>query len=215
VRDSQVSGCVFYDLSGSGLAVDLALLGNTSNSTIPCRRITVSNCYITRVAADYYQSVGIMFAYVDSGIIEHNEVFDLPYVGISVGWGWSYESNTMVANIVRGNECWSCGQLMADSSGIYTLSDQNGGLVEHNYVHDMIRTSIQGAYPISDIFLDNGSGDITVRDNVCTAEADTAVFQNGNGSNVTLNNNDASDPGSVVADAGLEAAYIDIRDLVP
>ena len=121
----------------------------------------------------------------------------------------------MDSNIVRRNEVWQCGQLMSDSAGIYTLSDQNAGLIENNYIHDMIRTSVQGAFNISDIYLDEGSGDITVQHNVCTGEADAFVFQNGNGSGVTLTDNNASDPGGVIAGAGLEAAYEDIRDLVP
>ena len=214
VTDAVVIGNVIHDCSGSGISVDLALLGNTANANIPCRRVTVSNNYLTQTGQDYYHSVGIMFGYVDEGIIEQNECTDMPYIGITVGWGWSYESNTMDTNIVRRNEVWNVCKLMSDSSGIYTLSDQNGGLIEHNYIHDIVRNSVAGAFNISDIYLDEGSGDITVQNNVCTGDGDTFVFQNANGSNVTLSNNDASDPGGVISGAGLTAPYADIVSLV-
>ena len=31
---------------------------------------------------------GILAGYTDHTTIEHNKVYDLPYSGISVGWGW-------------------------------------------------------------------------------------------------------------------------------
>jgi hypothetical protein len=99
---------------------------------------------------------------------------------------------------------------MSDGAGIYTLSKQNGGLIAENYVHDIVRTQVQGSFNISGIYLDEGSGLITVRDNVLVRTADRGLFQNANGSGVTLSNNGGTSS-TVIGNAGLQAAYADIR----
>jgi hypothetical protein len=224
VTDATIIGNVFYDLSGSGVSVDTNFEGNTGDSRKPCRRVTVSNNYIEQIGQEYFCSVGVHFGYVDSGVIEQNEVTDCPYLGISVGWGWSYETMTTNGNIVRRNEVWDVCWLEADSGGIYTLGKQrNGGspsdgLIEHNYVHTIARgIHSSTTMPLAGIYLDQGTGDIDVQNNVVditTGTNEHLVFQNGNGSNVSLSDNDATDPGGVVANAGLLPAYEDIRELV-
>jgi hypothetical protein len=217
--DGVLIGNWLHDLSGSGISVDLALLGNTANANIPCRRITVSNNYLKQWGQEFYHAVAIMLAYVDTPLVEQNEITDGPYVGISSGWGWAYASNTMSGAIIRRNKVWNVCKLESDSSGIYTLSDHNGGLIEHNYVHDIVRvTGIQGAYNISGLYEDEGSGDLTVQNNVVDVpDADGVDFTNNVGSNLTRTNNGPTITGfaAIIAAAGLEAAYDDIRDLVP
>jgi hypothetical protein len=210
VNDSTVIGNVITDISGSGISVDLNLEGNPSDSRVICRRNLISNNYIAATGRDWYQTVGIMTGYNDSTIIEHNELLDMPYSGITVGWGWEFADNAMRNNVVRYNNVQNTNRLMSDGAGIYTLSKQNGGLVAENYVHDITRTGVQGNFNISGIYLDEGSGLITVRDNVLTSTADRQLFQNANGSGVTLTNNSGSSP-TVIAKAGLEPAYADIR----
>ena len=51
------------------------------------RNDRVADDYVSRVAQDYYGNVGILSGYTDGLVVEHNEVADMPYTGISVGWG--------------------------------------------------------------------------------------------------------------------------------
>jgi hypothetical protein len=210
VNDSTVIGNVITDVSGSGISIDLNLEGNPGDSRVICRRNLISNNYIAGTGRDWYQSVGIMTGYTDATTIERNELLDMPYSGITVGWGWEFADNAMRNNIVRYNNVQSTNKLMSDGAGIYTLSKQNGGLVAENYVHHITRSGVQGGFNISGIYLDEGSGLITVRDNVLVSTADRGVFQNANGPGVTLTNNGGTSP-SVIANAGLQAAYADIR----
>jgi hypothetical protein len=210
VNDSTIIGNQITDISGSGISVDLNLEGNPGDARVICRRNLLSNNYIAATGRDWFQTVGIMAAYTDSITIEHNELQDMPYSGITVGWGWEFADNAMRNNVVRYNNIQAVNKLMSDGAGIYTLSKQNGGLVHENYVHDIVRTGVQGGFNISGIYLDEGSGLITVRDNVLINTADRALFQNANGSGVTLSNNGGSSS-SVIANAGLEAAYVNIR----
>ena len=71
------------------------------------RRIQIVNCYIHRVACEYRGGVGIMAGYAADLLIAHNEVEDVPYSGMSVGWGWgrvaTYGGNYEIAcNEVHG-----------------------------------------------------------------------------------------------------------------
>jgi hypothetical protein len=223
VTDATVIGNVFWDLSGGGVAVDLALLGNTGDSRVPCRRVTISNNYIELCGREFYQTNGIFTAYVDSPIIEQNEVTDMPYVGIAMGWGWENSANTMNGGIIRRNEVWDVCKLESDSGGIYTLSKQaNGGsatdaLIEHNYVHDIVRVAgLQGSFEITGIYTDQGTNNITIQNNVIDVpDADSDTFTNLNGGSVTFTNNGSAISGAatIAAAAGLEAAYEDIRAL--
>jgi hypothetical protein len=210
VQDSQFIGNVVADASACGVAVDLNLEGNPTDTRKISRRNVIKNNYITRTGRDYYQAVGVVVSYTDGSVVEHNELHDMSYSGITVGWGWDDVANAARNNMVRYNNIYDTNKTMSDGAGIYTLSRQPGTLLAENYVHDLVRTSVQGHFNISGIYLDEGSNFITVRDNVLLNTADRKLFQNANGGSNTFSNNDGSSS-SVIANAGLEAAYRDIK----
>lgn len=210
VSDSAVIGNVIVDVAGSGISVDLNLQGNPGDVRIICRRNVVSNNYIARTGRDYFQTVGIMLGYTDGAVVEHNELSDMPYSGITVGWGWDNVDSALRDNVVRHNRVQGALNRMSDGGGIYTLSKQPGTLISENYVHDIVRTGVQGGFNISGIYLDEGSNLITVRDNVLANTGDRAIFQNANGPGNTLIRNEGTSP-TVIANAGLEPAFQDIR----
>ncbi len=210
VNDSVVVGNVILDASGSGISVDLGLEGNPSDPRRISRRNRLTNNYIADTGRDYFQSVGIMLGYTDAAVVEHNELQDMPYSGITVGWGWANVDSALRNNMVRYNRVQNVLNKMSDGAGIYTLSKQPGTLVAENYVHDIVRTGVQGGFNMSGIYLDEGSSQITVRDNVLVRTGDRKIFQNANGPNNTFTNNDGTSP-TVIANAGLEPAFTDIR----
>lgn len=217
-NDNVVIGNVITDVSGSGISVDLNLEGNPADPRKVSRRNAITNNYIARTGRDYYQTVGIMVGYGDSTVIEHNELVDMPFSGISVGWGWADRDNTARNNVVRYNEVSRVLQLMDDGGGIYTLSRQPGTVVVENYIHDLVSppAPIAGIYGSGGIFLDNGSNLITVRDNVILdLGGDVAIIKiNANGPSNSLTGNDGSSS-ATIANAGLEPAYQDIRPSSP
>lgn len=209
-QDVSVIGNLFTDISATGIAVDLNLEGNPTDTRKITRRPVIQNNYITGIGKEYYQNTAIATGYTDAAVIEHNEVTDTPYTGITVGWGWDDVANAARNNLVRYNKVWNVLTLMSDGGGIYTLSRQPGTLIAENYVHDIVRTPVQGGFNISAIYLDEGSNFITVRDNVLVNFGDTRVFQNANGSSNTITNNNGTSP-TTIANAGLQPAYWDIR----
>ena len=209
-QDVAVIGNVFTDISAGGIAIGLNLEGNPSNTRKITHRPVVQNNYLSGIGKDYYQNTGIAVGYADTAVIEHNEITDTPYSGVSVGWGWKDRDNAARNNLVRYNNIWNVLTRMADGGGIYTLSRQPGTLIAENYVHDITRTPHHGGFNMSGIYLDEGSNLITVRDNVLVNTGDRKLFQNDNGPSNTFVNNDGTSS-SVIAAAGLQQAYRDIR----
>ena len=212
--DNVVVGNVVTDVSGGGISVDLNLEGNPTDPRKVSRRNTIRNNYISKIGQDYFQSVGIMAGYTDSTVIEHNELTDMPYSGISVGWGWADQATTARDNLVRFNNISSTNVLMADGGGIYTLSRQPGTHLFENYIHDIVRHPWLGGYEINGIFLDEGSNFITVENNVFQNIDDADIRLNAAGNNNVFINNGSSSP-AVIANSGLEPAYQDIRPSSP
>ena len=217
VDDSDVVGNVFWDISGGGMSIDLLLEGNPAETRKICQRNTVTNNYIKKTGQDYYQTTGIHVGYGDTINIEHNEVTDVPYTGITTGWGWEDTANAANDITVQKNRVWDFCKLMSDGGGIYTLSEQSGGLIDRNYVFGSTRTSVQGQFSINCLYCDIGSDNITLSNNVLELDGldgpdDLEIFLHLNGPNITDTNNAGSSQ-TTKDEAGLEAGYVDIRAL--
>jgi len=209
-HDNVIVGNMITDVSASGISVGLDLEGNPSDSRQIASGTVIRSNYISGTGRDYYQTIPIVVSYGDSIVIEHNEVSDAPYSGISVGWGWADAPNANRNNLIRRNEVYNVLHTMSDGGGLYAMSRQPGTVISENYVHDIIRNGTQGSYEINGIFLDNGSNLITVRDNVVQNAGDTPLRQNANGPNNTFSNNSGQSPATIAA-AGLEPEYDNIR----
>jgi hypothetical protein len=208
-QDNRFTGNVITDVSASGISIDLNLEGNPSDSRKIPRRDVVRNNYVSKVAQEYYGNVGIFTGYTDSVVIEHNEVSDMPYTGISIGWGWADRDSAIRNTLVRFNHIWSVVDLLDDGAGVYTLSKQPGTIVAENYIHDVIRSPWSGGHIMGGVYLDQGSNLITVRDNVLQNNV-APIVTNAPGSGNTLVNNGGASP-TTIANSGLEPAYQDIR----
>ncbi len=159
--DNVVTGNLVTDGSGQGIAIDADPGGGTGSINI-----VVTGNRVDHVGIDYTGSVGIMAGYVNGARIEHNAVSDLPYSGISVGWGWTSAANPSGNNIIRANDVHDVMQQHDDGAAIYLLSRQPGTIVSENYIHGVHRAASAGDYAVAGIYLDNGASGITVRDNV-------------------------------------------------
>jgi hypothetical protein len=170
----------------------------------------ISNNYLSGIGRDYSQGLGIAAGYPDSATIEHNELTEMPYMGIGVGWGWADADNAARNNSIRNNKIWNVLKLIADGGAIYTLSRQPGTVIAENYVHDIARTRVHGGYFINGIFLDQGSNLITVRNNVLVKTGDRRIHMNDTGPGNSFIDNDGTSA-AVIANAGLEPEYRNIR----
>jgi hypothetical protein len=169
VTHSEILGNVFYDVAASGIVlgvfspsgVEIHTAWNPQDPREITCNIRIANNYIRRIGSAYPGSCGIAAGFVVDILVEHNELTELPYSGISVGWGWTREPSALRANIIRRNLVHNLMRDLTDGGGIYTLSLQPGTEIYENYVHDAILTP-KSQDPLSlhsrGIYLDECSG---------------------------------------------------------
>ncbi len=145
-RHCAVVGNVFRDIAGSGVALAKFMQDpeteyhqtyNPSDTTEICYADTIANNLIERVANYYYGCLGVVAGYPSHAQIIHNTIRDLPYSGISVGYGWTDQPNPMSNNFIAYNDVSQVVKLLNDGAAIYTLSYQPGTRLYRNHLHDM------------------------------------------------------------------------------
>ena len=125
----------------------------------------------------------ILSTYVEGAVILHNDISDVPYDGIDIGYGWGmhdpggnpnyrvrmhgydwpqnlvYETPTTHRDVVvANNRIHGAKRLFHDGGAIYNLSASPGTLITENYIFDN--------NALIALYLDEGSRYLTVRKNV-------------------------------------------------
>ncbi|MHA1714018.1 MAG: right-handed parallel beta-helix repeat-containing protein [Promethearchaeota archaeon] len=135
-QDCVVQGCIFDDVSGTGVNVgDIDSSVPEGSPKVP-RNNSIQNNYFTNIAVEYKGGHGIWTGYVQDCKIEHNEISGTAYTTIAVGWGWSGKQTICHDNSINYNHISNFMMEMKDGGAIYTLSLQNGTRVQYNHIHD-------------------------------------------------------------------------------
>lgn len=109
---------------------------------------TITDNTIDTVALDYKDMVGIGAMLPQNMTIARNEIKNLPYSGISIGWNWSDHDHGMVNNQVYQNKVHDDMKLLQDGGGIYTIGKMTGNSdFYYNYIYNM-RQSAYAAYMV-------------------------------------------------------------------
>lgn len=166
-----VSHCTICDVSGNGVNV----LGYPYEPALDNPdKLSLDNCIdnnsIHDIAVEYSGGVGIFVGYTRNTAVAYNEVYNVPYTGISVGWGWgmsSYTYNDISRdNKIVGNNVHDSMLSLADGGALYTLGAQPNSCVYNNYF------SCNGSF--LGIYFDQGSMNWAGFNNVCENVADYA-----------------------------------------
>ena len=219
VQGGVVRGCLFHDIAGNGLLVgsfspaahETHLPYDPADRREVCTQQQINNCYFTEIGNEDWGCLAIAAGYVEDINIEHNEISEVPYSGISLGWGWTQTVNCMRNNRVHANLIHHYAKHMYDVAGIYTLGSQPKSYVTENCVHSIYKPGyVHDSNHWFYLYTDEGSSFITVRDNWTEGEK---YLQNANGpGNVWENNGPKVD--SVIRErAGLEAGYKDLLNI--
>lgn len=167
-----------------------------------CSYQTVENSSFTDIGNEDWGCVAIAAGFVYGINILHNEISEVPYTGISIGWGWTRQPGCMGNNRIIGNHIWHYGMHMFDTAGIYTLGSQPNSYVQYNAVHSIYHPSY--AHDPNHwfyLYTDEGSSGITVRDNWTEAEK---FLKNANGPGNTWENNGPAVADSIKTNAGIQ-----------
>ena len=152
-----------------------------------CSHQEISDCEFFDVTNEDWGCVAICAGYVSGINIEHNTIHDISYTGISLGWGWNRDEVCMKNNRVHANLIYNYAQHMYDCAGIYTLGNQPGTLISENVVRDIATPSyVHDPNHWFYLYTDEGSSNITVRDNWTPAEK---FLKNANGPGNVWENN--------------------------
>jgi len=183
--DITITASVFTDDAG-GAILSGGVRRNAHHPQDPKqtnRLLIVRDNLIQGVSKDYLDNSAILSTYVAGAVILHNDISDVPYDAIDIGYGWGiqdpggnpnyrvymhgydfpqnlvYETPTTHRDVVvANNRIHDAKRLFHDGGAIYNLSAGPGTLITENYIFD-------NHHQIA-LYLDEGSRYITVRKNV-------------------------------------------------
>jgi hypothetical protein len=233
-QNNTIVGCTFRDISGSAVQVG-DVLKDDHHPDDPRKIVknnAVVNNYIHDCGAEYWDSIGVFAGYTEETVIAHNEICDLPYSGVSVGWGWGeedagggdpsyqqpfkYQTPTPAKNNrIEYNHIHGVMSKTDDGGGIYMLGNQPGTIIRGNHIHDCKNPTSKRGWS-QGIYLDEGSGFIEIAGNLVYRLTPMHYNNLNQDRKATCNEHDnffdvePEKAKSVVEKAGLEAKYRDL-----
>ena len=179
----RITDSVFFDGGGGGIKIN----GGSANDP-ECditHTNTISGNTIKSCGRRHMAACGILMMNSHSNVIAHNEICDLFYTGISGGWVWGYSDSVSKNNLILKNHIYNLGQgVLSDMGGVYLLGAQSGTVVSGNLIHD-VKSKRYGGWAL---YTDEGSGFITLENNVCYNTSDNSYHQHYGRMNVVKNN---------------------------
>ena len=191
-RDIVIEGCVFTHLGSAGLdliytqnvlvrrnvfseisGTGLQVLGKVSEPSLDSpEKLSIGNTitdnFFSRAPLEYLGGHAIFVGYTKNTTVSHNEVYDVPYSAIAVGWGWGRRPNVPASgNRITHNRIINYMTQLDDGGGVYTLGtlggDKDRTIIAENY----FKSERPDPGPVfCGIYLDNGSSYIDVERNV-------------------------------------------------
>ncbi|PTS90474.1 hypothetical protein DBR27_21665, partial [Flavobacterium sp. HMWF030] len=214
---NTVKGNLFKDIGGS--AINIGVFSEEAfEAHLPlvikdereiCSDEVIADNLITNVTTEDWGTLGISAGFVRNLTIENNEISDVSYSAIAMGWGWTHTANVMKNNKILGNKIHHYAKHLHDVAGIYTLSSQPNSQIEENYI-DKVYNSPYAHDPFLWLYLytDEGSEGFTIKNNWI---AEKKILKNHNGPKGNIwGNNDPYVSTKIKDAAGIRAPYTDL-----
>ncbi len=185
-RDDVIQHNVLNDLGTGGVRI-----GETNQPADPADISShnwVDNNQIYDSGYVYPAGVGIWVAQSNHNVISHNDIHDLDYDGISVGWNWNDAPNDCYDNLIEYNNIHHVMRgVLSDGGGIYCLGASHGSIIRANRIHDVF------PYPNPPfcwgIYLDATTSGFRVEDNIVyNTLSGSLMAHNGAHENEMVNN---------------------------
>lgn len=185
-KDCRIERNRLFDLGAGGVRVGEASMAPSDETE--SSRIVVDNNHIFDGGHVYAAGVGVWVAQSSHNRISHNDIHDLRYSGISIGWNWGLEPNRTHHNVIEFNHVHNLVHgVLSDAGLIYCLGVSPGSVIRNNVFHDI--------WPYEQppfgwgIYLDAQCGHYRVENNlVYNTRSGGLMFNNGGHAHVIQNN---------------------------
>jgi len=179
----RFQGNRFQDIGAGAVKVDGATRKQDDRKRT--HRIYVGDNHMHQLGRVFPSAVGVCLCHTDHNLVEHNEISDLYYSAISIGWVWGFDESPASHNIIQYNHLYNIGQgRLSDMGAIYTLGVQPGTLIKANHIHD-VRGSHYGGWGL---YLDEGSSLIRVEQNLIHHTNSQALHEHWGRGNIYCDN---------------------------
>ncbi|MHB8969382.1 MAG: right-handed parallel beta-helix repeat-containing protein [Pirellulaceae bacterium] len=184
--DCQVRRNRLFDLGAGGIRVGEPNMAAT-DAAESCRNL-VDNNHIYDGGHVYAAGIGVWVAQSSYNHISNNDIHDLDYTGISIGWNWDDAPNRTHHNVIERNHVHQVGRgVLSDAGLIYCLGVSPGSVIRNNVFHDI--------WPYQEppfgwgIYLDATCGGYLVENNlVYNTLSGSLMYNNGGHEHVIQNN---------------------------
>lgn len=164
VEGSTVADNIFTDISSNGIEIGNGTDADPADTSLLPSGNTISDNWVHNVAVEYTGGVGIFQGYTRNDLIEHNQINNVPYSGISSNWGWGRTPTETVSNKILNNLVFDYMQQRSDGGGVYVLGPEGDSLPDGLLVSgNVVRYAAGGGHAI---YTDGGSEFITMTGNV-------------------------------------------------
>lgn len=135
-QNDEVVGSVFTDIAANAIQLGATDDPEPADVGAGADEITAGNTiadnYIHDVADQYLGGVGIWIGYTEGTTVTHNQIDDVPYTAISIGWGgWhtnltspDSDPNVDAGNVISDNLLYNYMTSLGDGGAVYTNGPQ-------------------------------------------------------------------------------------------
>jgi len=160
-RNCKIINSLLADMGAGGIKI--GEMYPTDDDSKLVKQITVDNCIIRGCGKVHTAGIGVIIFQSPENQITHNDISDLYYTAVSVGWCWGYGQSVSLNNKIEFNHMHHLGYgLLSDMAAVYTLGKGTGTTVSNNWVHDVTCHQYGGW----GLYNDEGSTDVLLENNL-------------------------------------------------